>query len=55
MLTGEVIELMQRLQDDGDERQVQLSNLGFDLRVFVTRIRIMAAQERVNSTDGLFM
>lgn len=55
MLTAEVMELMQRLQDDGDERQVQLSNVGFDLRVFVTKIRVMAAQEGVNSTDGLFM
>lgn len=55
MLTGEVVELMQRLHDDGDEGQVELSDVGSDLRVDVARVCIMAAEQGVNSTNGLFM
>lgn len=54
-LTREVVELMQRLHDDGDEGQVELSDVRSDLRVSVARVCIMAAQQRVNSTNGLFM
>lgn len=49
------MELMQRLHDDGDEGQVELSDVGSDLRVSVARVCIMAAQQGVNGTDGLFM
>lgn len=49
------MELLQRVHDDGDEGQVELSNVGSDLRVSVARVSIMAAQQGVNSTDGLFM
>ena len=49
------MELMQRLHDDGDEGQVELSDVGSDLRVSVTRVCIMAAQQGVNGTNGLFM
>lgn len=55
LLTGEVVELMQRLHDDGDEGQVELSNVGSDLRLTVARVCIMAAEQGVNSTNGLFM
>lgn len=55
LLTTEVVELMQCLHDDGDERQVELSEVGSDLRVLVARVCIMAAQQGVNSTDSLFM
>lgn len=55
LLTAEVVELMQRLHDDGDERQVELSQVSSDLRVLVARVCIVAAQQGVNSTDGLFM
>lgn len=55
MLTREIVELMQRLHDDGNEGQVELSNVGSDLRVIVARVCIMAAQQGVNSTYGLFM
>lgn len=52
---GEVVELMQGLHDDGDEGQVELSDVGSDLRVPVPRVCIMAAQQGVNSTNGFFM
>ena len=55
VLTREVVELMERLHDDGDEWQVELSDVGSDLRVGVTGVCIMAAQQGVNSTNGLFM
>lgn len=55
VLTSEVVELMQRLHDDGDEGQVELSDVGSDLRVSVSRVCIMAAQQGVNGTNGLFM
>lgn len=54
-LTREVVELMQCLHDDGDERQVELGNMGFNLRVSITRVCVMAAQQGVDSTNGLFM
>lgn len=38
MLTREIVELMQRLHDDGDEGQVELGNVGSDLRVIVARV-----------------
>lgn len=46
---------MQCLHDDGDEGQVELSDVGSDLWVRVARVCIMAAQQGVNSTNGLFM
>lgn len=46
---------MQRLHDDVDEGQVELGNVGSDLRVPVARVCIMATQQGVNCTDGLFM
>lgn len=49
------MELMQGLHDDGDERQVELSDLGSDLWVSVARVSVVAAQQGVNSTDGLFV
>lgn len=55
MLTREIVQLMQRLHDDGNEGQVELSNVGSDLRVTVARVCIMAAQQGVNCTYGLFM
>lgn len=55
MLTREIVELMQRLHDDGNEGQVELSNVGSDLRVIVARVCIVAAQQGVNGTNGLFM
>lgn len=54
-LTREVVELMQSLHDDRDERQVELSNMTSDLRVPVATVCIMAAQQGVNSTDRFFM
>lgn len=38
MRTGEVVELVQRLHDDRDERQVELSHVGSDLRLSVARV-----------------
>lgn len=38
MLTGEIVELMQCLHDDGNERQVELSHMGSDLRVSIARV-----------------
>lgn len=38
MLTGEIVELMQRLHDDGNEGQVELSYMGSDLRVSIARV-----------------
>lgn len=38
ILTGEVVELMQRLHDDGDEWQIELSHMGSDLRLDVARV-----------------
>lgn len=55
VLTREVVELRKRVHDDGDERQVELSDVGSDLRVGVTKVCIVAAQQGVDSTDGLFM
>lgn len=55
MLTREVVELMQRLHDDRDQGQVELSYVGSDLRVLVARVCIVATQQGVNSTDGFFM
>ena len=49
------MELLQCLHDDGDEGQVELSNVGSDLRVSIARVCIMAAQQGVNGTNGLFM
>ena len=49
------MELMQRLHDDGDERQVELSDVGSDLRVVVARVCVMAAQQGVDCANGLFM
>lgn len=46
---------MQRLHDNGQQGQVELSDMRPNLRVLVTRVRIMTAQQRVNGTDGLFM
>lgn len=54
-LTREVVELMQGLHDDRDERQVELSNVGSDLRITVARISIMAAHQGVDSTYCFFM
>ena len=55
LLTWEVVKMMQRLHDDGDEGQVELSYMGSDLRVTVARVCIMAAEQGVNGTNGLFM
>lgn len=55
LLTGEVVELMQRLHDDGDEGQVQLSDVGSDLRLAVAWVCIVAAEQGVDCTNGLFM
>lgn len=55
MLTRKIVELIERLHDDGNEGQVELSNVGSDLRVHVSRVCIMAAQLGVNGTNGLFM
>lgn len=49
------MELMQRLHDDGDEGQVELSDVGSDLRLTVAGVCIMAAEQGVNRTNGLFM
>lgn len=46
---------MQRLHDDWDERQVELSHVGSDLRVPVARVCIVATQQGVNGTNGFFM
>lgn len=55
LLTGEVIELIQCLHNNGNERKIELSNMGSDLRITVARVCIMAAQQGVNSTNCLFM
>lgn len=49
------MELMQRLHDDGDEWQVELSHMGSDLRFSEARVWIMAAQQGVYGADGLFV
>lgn len=54
-LTGEVVELLQRLHDDGDEGQVELGDVGPDLRVSVAGVCVVAAQQGVDGADGFFM
>lgn len=49
------MELMQGFHDNGKQGQVKLGNVGSDLRVCVARVGIMAAQQGVNGTYGLFM
>lgn len=55
MLTCEVVQLIQDLHDNWNKGQVELSNMGPDLRVLVARICIMAAQQGVYRTNGFFM
>lgn len=55
VLTREVVELIQCLHNDGNEGQVQLSNVGSDLGIPIARVCIVAAQQGVNSANSLFM
>lgn len=55
MLTWEVIKLIQYLHDNWNKGQVELSNMGPDLKVLVAKICIMAAQQGVYRTNGFFM
>jgi len=54
-LTGEVMELGQRLHDDEDEWQVELSDVTSDLGVGVAGVGVVAAQQGVDGTDGLLV
>ena len=54
-LTGEVVELGQRLHDDEDERQVELSDVRPDLGVGVAGVGVMAAQQGVDGADGFLV
>lgn len=49
------MELWQRLHDDADERQVEHGDSSFDLKIGVSRVRVMAGQEVVNNAHHFLM